>query len=101
MRSYDNESQAKDEIASTLRPIYGSAQLFVAERSPMNLGLREVMFVAKVKADSQKSEEAVNAFYQLQIASTGERIEWSGSKIDFLNDVNSEYIMIKAVVQNG
>lgn len=100
MMFFSNESDAKAEIVSILKPILGSAHLFVAERNTINIGLREVIFVVRMKKDDSKSENAVNALFAAQL-SQSERLEWQGTKIDFLNDNETEYIMIKAVIENG
>ncbi len=100
MMFFSNESDAKAEIVSILKPILGSAHLFVAERNAINIGLREVIFVVRMKKDDSKSENAVNALFAAQL-SQSERLEWQGTKIDFLNDNETEYIMIKAVIENG
>lgn len=98
---YTNEATAKTEIASVLKPIYPVCSLFVAERNAQNLGLREVIFVARVPKDDAKSEQAVNALFTLQVSDAIDRLEWQGTKVDFLNDNETEYIMIKAVIENG
>ncbi len=98
---YDNESQAKTEIAGVLKPIYPVCSLFAAERNAQNLGLREVIFVARVPKDDTKSEQAVNALFVLQVSDAIDRLEWIGTKMDFMNNIEDEYIMIKAVIENG
>lgn len=100
-RYYINEATAKAEIISVLKPIYPVCSLFVAERNAQNLGLREVIFVARVTKDDAKSEQAVNALFALQVSDAIDRLEWQGTKVDFLNDNENEYIMIKAVIENG
>lgn len=96
-----NEAEAKTAIVSAIKPTYGNIHLFVAERNSINIGIREVVFVARVPKDDVKSEAVVNALFALQVAQPIDRIEWQGTKMDFLNDNETEYIMIKAVVQNG
>jgi hypothetical protein len=101
MGYYLNETDARTDIVGAIKPIYGNCALFVAERNAVNLGLREVIFVARVPKDDAKSEAAVNALFALQIAQPAQRLEWQGTKVDFLNDNETEYLMIKAVVTNG
>jgi len=100
MRFFSNENEARVFIADIIRPIFSTADLFIAERNPQNIGLRDVLFAAKVKRDEQKADRLVNAFYQKQILYS-EALEWQGSKTDFLNDLEHEYFMIKAVIENG
>lgn len=101
MGYYLNETAARTEIIGAIKPIYGNCALFVAERNAQNLGLREVIFVARVPKDDAKSERAVNALFTLQVSDAIDRLEWQGTKVDFLNDNETEYIMIKAVIENG
>lgn len=101
MGYYLNETDARADIVGAIKPIYGNCSLFVAERNAVNLGLREVIFVARVPKDDAKSEAAVNALFALQIAQPAQRMEWQGTKVDFLNDNETEYLMIKAVIANG
>lgn len=100
MMFFGNENDARTEIANILKPVLGNAHLFVAERNAINIGLREVIFVVRMQKDDAKSENAVNAFFTASL-SQSERLEWQGSKMDFLNDNETEYLMIKAVVENG
>lgn len=97
-----DEAEARSEIIKAIKPIYGnSCVLFVAERNSINIGLREVIFVARVTKDDANSEKAVNELFKLQLEQPIERLEWQGTKMDFLNDNETEYLMIKAVVTNG
>jgi len=100
VRYFSNETDARVVIADIIRPIYGNAHLFIADRNAINIGLRDVTFVARVKKDDTKANALINAFFTTQL-SQSERLEWQGSKIDFLNDEETEYIMIKAVIENG
>ncbi len=100
MRFFDTESDARAEIVSILKPILGNAHLFVAERNAINIGLREVIFVVRTPKDDAKNESVVNALFTAQ-CSQSERLEWQGTKMDFLNDNETEYIMIRTVVENG
>lgn len=100
MMFFDNENDARTEIVNILKPVLGNAHLFVAERNAINIGLREVIFVVRMQKDDAKSENAVNALFIASL-SQSERLEWQGSKMDFLNDNETEYLMIKAVVENG
>lgn len=100
MMFFDNENDARTEIVNILKPVLGNAHLFVAERNAINIGLREVIFVVRMQKDDAKSENAVNALFTASL-SQSERLEWQGSKMDFLNDNETEYLMIKAVVENG
>jgi len=100
MRFFSDENEARTFIADVIRPIFHSADLFIVERNPQNIGLRDVVFAAKVKRDEQKADQLINAFYMKQV-SNSEKFEWQGSKIDFLNDLEHEYFMIKVVVENG
>lgn len=98
---YNNEDEARADITLVLKPIFGTAHLIVAEREAINITLRSVIFVARVRKDDSKSEQVTNAFYILQKSSSYEKLEWQGTKIDFINGSEDEYIMIKAVIQNG
>lgn len=100
MRFFNNEREARTVIAEIIRPIYGSANLFVAERNPQGIGLREVLFIAEVKKDDEKANQLINALFQSQV-SQSERLEWQGSKMDFLHEKEHEYFMIKVVVENA
>lgn len=100
-RYYDNEAQAKSDIAVILKPHFPVANIFVADREPINIGMRAVVFAVRVKKDDEKCESAINAFYQNQIGSTGEKLEWIGTKMDFMNTIEEEYIMVRAVIENG
>lgn len=100
MRFFTDELEARTVIADVIRPVYANAHLFIAERNAINIGLREVTFVARVKKDDTKANALIDAFFTAQL-SQSERLEWQGSKIDFLNDEETEYIMIKAVIENG
>lgn len=97
---FNSEAEARIVIANIIRPIYGVAHLFIAERNKMNIGLREVVFVARVTKDDTKANELVNSFFESQL-SQSERLEWMGTKMDFMNDEETEYFMIKTVVENG
>ena len=101
MRYYDNEAQAKSEIISILKPYYPTTVLTVAERTPQNLGLRDVTYAARVKRHDLHPEKVINDIYTIQKNSGTDRIEWVGTKLDFINDNETEYILIKTVVQNG
>lgn len=101
MGYYVNEVTARAEITSVLKPIYPVCSLFVAERNAQNLGLREVIFVARVQKDDVKGEQVVNALFALQVSDAIDRLEWIGTKMDFMNNIEDEYIMIKAVIENG
>ena len=101
MGYYSNETEARTAIVGAIKPIYGNAHLFIGERNALSIGLREVIFVCRVPNDDTKSEAAVNAIFALQVLQPIDRLEWQGTKIDFLNDNETEYIMIKAVVENG
>lgn len=100
MRFFESEVEARNTIADLIRPHYPSAHLFIAERTAQNLGLREVTFVARVKKEEDKTHQLINAFYLAQ-QSNSESLSWEGTKIDFLNDEETEYIMVKAIVENG
>lgn len=100
MRFFESESNARSVIADVIRPIYPNAHLFIAERNPQNISLRDVTFVARVKKEDDKTNQLLNSFFNLQIENS-ERLSWEGTKIDFINDEETEYIMIKVVVENG
>lgn len=100
MRFFINESEVRTEIVSILKPILGNVHLFVAERNAINIGLRDVIFVVRMQKDDAKIESAINALFIAQ-CSQSERLEWQGTKMDFLNDNETEYLMIKAVIENG
>lgn len=100
MRFFNSENDARTEIVNIIKPILGNVQLFVAERNAINIGLREVIWVVRMAKDDMKSENVINALFTAQ-CSQSERLEWQGTKVDFLNDNETEYLMIKTVVENG
>lgn len=100
MRFFSSEAEAKTEIGNIIRPFFGTAQLTIVDRNAINIGLREVIFAAKVKKDDEKCDLLINAFKDAQV-SQSERLEWQGTKMDFMNDTEHEYIMVKAVIENG
>lgn len=100
MRYFSSETDARTVISNIMRPFFSSAQLTIVDRNAINIGLREVIFAAKVKKDDEKCDLLINAFKDAQV-SQSERLEWQGTKMDFMNDTEHEYIMIKAVVENG
>lgn len=100
MRFFENETEAREAIANIIKPIYPNAHLFIAERNTQNIGLRDVTFVARVKKNDEKTNELVNVFFNYQV-NYSEKLSWVGTKIDFLNDEETEYILIKAVIENG
>lgn len=100
MRFFSSESEAKTVISNIIRPFFNTAQLSIVDRNAINIGLREVIFAAKVQKDDNKCHQLINAFKEAQVTQS-ERLEWQGTKMDFMNDTEHEYIMIKAVVENG
>lgn len=100
MRFFSSETEAKTVISDIIRPFFSSTQLTIVDRNHINIGLREVIIAAKVKKDDEKCHQLINAFFEAQL-SQSERLEWQGTKMDFMNDTEHEYIMIKAVVENG
>lgn len=100
MRYFSSEAEAKELISGIIRPFFAVAQLIIVDRNPINIGLREVIFAAKVKKDDAKCHLLINAFKEAQV-SQSERLEWQGTKMDFMNDEEHEYIMVKAVIENG
>jgi len=97
---FNSEAEARTVVADIIRPVYGAAHLFIAERNKMNIGLREVVFVARVTKDDSKGNNLVNAFFEAQL-SQDERLEWMGTKMDFMQDEETEYFLIKTVIENG
>lgn len=100
MRFFESEAEAREVIATIIRPFYPNAHLFVAERNATDTCLRDVLFVARVKKEDAKTELLLNALFKACCVEV-DRLAWKSTKIDFLNDEETEYIAILAVVHTG
>ncbi len=99
MTYFATEEEAKKVIADILRPYFGIAQLTIAERNRINIGLREVLIVAKVKNDDEKCHAVLNKFFEAETTQS-EKLILQGTKIDFLNGDEHLYILVKTVIEN-
>ena len=99
MTYFVNEMDAREAIANILRPIYGTANITIAERNKRNAATRDVIFVVEVKKDDEKCLALLNGLFKENVANPS-GLEWQGTKVDFINDKEHEYVLIKAIVQN-
>lgn len=100
MTFFNSENEAKAVIADVIRPICPNGDLFVAERNPINALLREVIYFLKIKKDDEKEQELIGEFFEATCKHT-EALQWQGTKMDFLNDIEHTYFGIRVVVQNS
>jgi|GEM_PF-3016767 len=99
MTYFLSETDAREAIAKLLRPIYGTATITIAERNKRNSATRDVIFVVEVKKDEEKCLNLLNSLFKENVVNPS-GLEWEGTKVDFINDKEHEYILIKAIVQN-
>lgn len=100
MKFFYSEDEAKKVIADVIRPICPNGDLFVAERSRVTPLLREVIYFLKIKKDDTKEQELISSFFEAECTYV-ECLQWQGTKMDFLNDLEHTYFGIRAVIQNS
>lgn len=100
MKFFYSETEAKNVISDVIRPICHNGDLFVAERNRIDGLLREVIYFLKIKKDDDKEQELISEFFKVECTYT-ECLQWQGTKMDFLNDLEHTYFGIRVVVQNS
>jgi hypothetical protein len=97
MNYYIDEATARADIVSIVSPIMRTAEVFIIERQPINVGLRDTVFAVRIKQGDAKSETLVNAIMNYQVES-GKALVFDGSKLDMMGDVPNEYILVKVTI---
>ena len=100
MNYFANELEAKEAVIQAFKPIFGSANITIVERNKRNAATREAIFAVEVKKDDEKSIALLNALFKSHVENPN-GLEWQGTKMDFLNDKEHEYVLIRAIVQNS
>ena len=100
MTFFYTEEEAYGVIADTIRPICPNGDLFVAERNRIDALRREVIFILRIEKDNAKEQELISAFFDME-CNYKECLQWQGTKMDFLNDLEHTYLGVRAVVQNS
>lgn len=97
MKYYDNEGQAKAALLAIVKTKTTSAKIFTWQTEHINTSQREVTFAVELKLDTVR-ESIVNEIIKDYVQNNG-GLEPIGSKANTADGVDTEYLLIKAIVQ--